>query len=152
MHPSKTSMCPCSLLVYIAVPSPLTLHLYIHHLHRNCVHAVSTSNALPCCFWWRLVPSRSPSTMYKFLLACLSLCLDIRLCISVYCRNLVSCLLLILQSHPFQISSHPDTFSQSLIACDSCCGWSQKTTVRYSRRVHTVKMVILECFGAIGRL
>lgn len=90
-----SSECLCSIPPYSDKPGPclcvrpkhlrvlvrplfvsLPPHLYIHHLHRNCVHAVCTSNALPCCFWWQLVPSHTPSTKYKFPLACLSLCLD----------------------------------------------------------------------------
>ena len=68
--------CPCSLVVYISALPLLTPHLRIHHLHHNCVHAVCTSNALPCCFWWRPAPSHTPSMKYTFLFACLSLRLD----------------------------------------------------------------------------
>lgn len=72
---SKT--CVFVLLSFFSLSQSLpTPRLYMHHLHCNCVYAVATYNALPCCFQWRLVPSHNPSTTYESLLSRLSLLLN----------------------------------------------------------------------------
>lgn len=95
-----TSINPCCLLVCSSVPPLLIIHLNIHHLNLNCVHAVSTSNALPCCFWWWF-------TMYKFPLTCLSQRHNVFVILSLFIVETLNPLFLILQLHMFQICLHP---------------------------------------------
>lgn len=148
--------CVCVVWVYLSLSlsSLLTHHLYIHHLQRNCVHAVCTSNALSCCFWWRLVPSHTLSTKYEFPLAFSSLRLHVLDVESIFavetlhpvCFSFCSCI----PSKYLYIQLHLG-YSEWLLVIlfmTSLLQISQITTVKYLRSVLTVKMLILTCTGA----
>lgn len=145
-------MCPFSCLVYISVPPLLTLHCYIHHLHFSSVQSLLLMHSPVVSGDSSFLPTLHLLCIFVIptcLLVSMSWC--VRHCVSVYCRNLVFCLLVI-----FAFTSPPNIFTSHLAHSKRfvvmyfktnqqhiCCSISLISIVRQFRYVYTVKHVIL---------